>query len=161
MELERQPVRRALISVHDKAGLAEFCHRLAKCGVTFISSGGTAAALTEAGLEVMLVSELTGFPEILGGRVKTLHPKVHGAVLARPDDPIHLQDLLAQGIEPIELVVSSLYPFEDDPSIEQIDIGGVALTRAAAKNHAHVGVVTDPSQYDCRRRRDRGRWPHD
>lgn len=149
MELERQPVRRALISVHDKTGLTDFCHRLAKCGVTFISSGGTAAALTEAGLEVTLVSELTGFPEILGGRVKTLHPKVHGAVLARPDDPTHLQDLLAQGIEPIEIVVSNLYPFEDDPSIEQIDIGGVALTRAAAKNHQHVGIVTDPSQYDA------------
>ena len=146
--VRRAPVKRALISVHDKTGLIEFCRRLAACGIDLISSGGTAAALADAGLAVTSLSDLTGFPEILGGRVKTLHPRVHGAILARPDDPAHRLDLDEHDIKPIELVVSNLYPFELDPSLEQIDIGGVALTRAAAKNHEFVGVVIDPSQYD-------------
>lgn len=149
MELEHQPVRRALISVYDKTGLIEFCQRLAKCGVTFISSGGTAAVLTDAGLEVTTVSDFTGSGEMLGGRVKTLHPRIHGAILARPSDPDHRRELDEEGIEPIDLVVSNLYPFERNPSVEEIDIGGVALTRAAAKNHEFVGVVTEPSQYDA------------
>ena len=148
MELDRLPVRRALISVHDKTGVVDFCRRLASCGVGLISSGGTAAMLASAGIEVTSVSDLTGAPEMLGGRVKTLHPRIHGSILARPTDPEHRQDLEKEGIEPIELVVSNLYPFEQDPSIEQIDIGGVALTRAAAKNHEFVGIVVDPAQYD-------------
>lgn len=149
MGVARVQVSRALISVHDKTGLIEFCRRLAACGIDLISSGGTAATLAGAGLAVTSVSDLTGFPEILGGRVKTLHPSVHGAILARPDDPAHRLDLDEHDIKPIELVVSNLYPFEAGPSIEQIDIGGVALSRAAAKNHEFVGVVIDPSQYDA------------
>ena len=151
-------VRRALISVADKTGLVEFARRLVAAGVEIVSSGGTAAALAEAGVAVTEVAAVTGAPEILGGRVKTLHPRIHGGILADPAIPGHATDLEAEGIEAFQLVVSNLYPFEAtiaDPqvshaaAIEQIDIGGPALTRAAAKNHAAVGVVVDPSQYDA------------
>lgn len=150
------PVRRALLSVSDKRGLIELARELAGRGVHLLASGGTRAALLEAGLDVTEVSAYTGQPEILGGRVKTLHPKLHGGILARRDVPDDLAALQAQGIEPIDLVVVNLYPFEAavarpgisfDEAIENIDIGGPGLIRGAAKNHAHVAVVVDPSQY--------------
>src|SRR5439155_23289545 len=112
-----------------------------------VASGKTAAALRDAGLPVTEVAEITGSPEILGGRVKTLHPAVHGGILANRDEPSHMADLEAQGIAPIDLVVSNLYPFRESPGIETIDIGGVTLMRAAAKNHEWVAIVTSPSQY--------------
>ena len=139
--------RRALLSVDDKSGLAELARGLSEAGFDLVASGKTAAALRDAGLPVTEVAEITGSPEILGGRVKTLHPAVHGGILANRDEPSHMADLEAQGIAPIDLVVSNLYPFRDSPGIETIDIGGVALLRAAAKNHAHVGVVVDPADY--------------
>jgi phosphoribosylaminoimidazolecarboxamide formyltransferase/IMP cyclohydrolase len=150
------PVRRALLSVTDKRGLVDLARRLAGCGVHLLASGGTRAALVEAGLDVTEVSAYTGQPEILGGRVKTLHPKLHGGILARRDVPEDLAALEAQGIEPIDLVVVNLYPFEAtiarpgvtfEEAIENIDIGGPSLLRGAAKNHAHVAVVVDPDQY--------------
>ncbi len=150
-------VRRALVSVYDKTGLLDFAERLAAGGVEIISSGGTAVALTTAGITVGTVSEVTGAPEILGGRVKTLHPRIHGGILARVDDERDLADLEANGIEPFQLVVVSLYPFSETVArsdateaeiIEKIDIGGPTMIRAAAKNHRHVGVVTSASQYD-------------
>ena len=156
--MTRIVVRRALISVWDKAGLVPFARRLADAGVEIVSSGGTARALSDAGVAVVDVSDVTGAPEILGGRVKTLHPRIHGGILADPAIAGHLDDLESQGIKAFELVVSNLYPFERtvaDPqvthaeAIEQIDIGGPALTRAAAKNHAAVGIITDPSQYSA------------
>ena len=156
MDLGRIPVRRALISVADKNGLVEFGRGLQELGVEIVSSGGTAATLAEAGVPVLLVSDVTGAAEMLGGRVKTLHPRIHGGILARISDPEHRADLDREEIAPFELVVVTLYPFEetvaeaevsDADAIEQIDIGGVALIRAAAKNHEFVGVVTDPSQY--------------
>ncbi len=151
------PVKRALISVYDKGGLVEFARRLADAGVEIVSSGGTAVALTVPGIEVSTVSEVTGAPEMLGGRVKTLHPSIHGAILARTDDESDLADLEAAGIEPFQLVVVSLYPFREtlatpgvteDEIIEKIDIGGPTMIRAAAKNHRYVGVVTSTDQYD-------------
>ncbi len=147
--------KRALLSVSDKTGLVDFGRGLAELGWELVSTGGTARTLREAGLEVMEVAELTGFPEILGGRVKTLHPAVHGGILARRT-PEHLAELEAHGIAPIDLVVVNLYPFEATvakagvtlaEAVEEIDIGGVTLLRAAAKNYAHVGVVSDPGQY--------------
>jgi phosphoribosylaminoimidazolecarboxamide formyltransferase/IMP cyclohydrolase len=140
-------VRRALISVSDKTGLTGFARRLADAGVEIVSSGGTARHLEEAGIPVTHVDDVTGAPEMLGGRVKTLHPNVHGGILADLDDPAHLDDLTAAGIEPFQLVVVNLYPFEEESSIEQIDIGGPTLIRAAAKNHAHVAVVVSPERY--------------
>ena len=149
-------VERALISVYDKTALVSFARRLVGAGVEIISSGGTAAALHEAGLPVTTVSDVTGYPEILEGRVKTLHPKIHGAILARARNPDDQTDLGSQGIEPIQLVVVNLYPFSETVAtpgaseaeiIEKIDIGGPAMVRAAAKNHAYVAVVTSPSQY--------------
>ncbi len=149
-------VTRALLSVSDKTGLVDFARRLASLNVQLVSSGGTAAALEEAGLAVTPVSKVTGAPEMLGGRVKTLHPAIHGAILARPDLSSDLHDLGARGIEPFQLVVCNLYPFQAtaaDPSsskadvIQNIDIGGPAMIRAAAKNHDNVAVVTSPSQY--------------
>ena len=149
----------ALLSVSDKQGLvplAEALHRLH--GFRLLSSGGTASALEAAGLPVTRVAEYTGAPEILGGRVKTLHPRVHGGILAKRDDPSHQADLAAQAIDPIDVVVVNLYPFREtvaDPAvswataIENIDIGGPAMVRAAAKNHADVAVLTSPSQYDA------------
>jgi phosphoribosylaminoimidazolecarboxamide formyltransferase / IMP cyclohydrolase len=149
-------VRRALLSVHDKTGVAEFARALATLGVELLSTGGTARLLREAGVAVRDVSEVTGFPEMLDGRVKTLHPKIHGGILARRDVPAHLEALARHEIPPIDLVVVALYPFEATvaragvplaEAIEQIDVGGPTMIRAAAKNHDSVGVVTDPGQY--------------
>jgi phosphoribosylaminoimidazolecarboxamide formyltransferase/IMP cyclohydrolase len=138
---------RALLSVYDKTGLVELARGLSGLGWELISSGGTSAALAEAGVDHREVAELTGAPEMLGGRVKTLHPKIHGGILADRSVPSHLDDLERQGIGLIDLVVCNLYPFSSDPSIELIDVGGPTMVRAAAKNHAHVGVVVSPSEY--------------
>ncbi|MGH9243201.1 MAG: bifunctional phosphoribosylaminoimidazolecarboxamide formyltransferase/IMP cyclohydrolase [Acidimicrobiales bacterium] len=137
----------ALLSVYDKTGVVDLGRALADLGWTLVSSGGTATALRDAGLNVTDTAELTGFPAILGHRVVTLHPKIHGGLLADPDDPDHRADMDRYGIEPFELVVSNLYPFPTDPSVELIDVGGPAMVRAAAKNHARVGVLTDPADY--------------
>ncbi|MGX7875635.1 bifunctional phosphoribosylaminoimidazolecarboxamide formyltransferase/IMP cyclohydrolase [Mesorhizobium sp. ORM6] len=149
------PVRRALLSVFDKTGLIDFASALAAAGVELVSTGGTAKAIAEAGMAVRDVSELTGFPEIMDGRVKTLHPSVHGALLGVRDDPGHAAAMRKYGIEPIDLVVSNLYPFEEvrrsgadyAAIVENIDIGGPAMIRASAKNHAYVAIVTDPGDY--------------
>ncbi|MBE1710300.1 MULTISPECIES: bifunctional phosphoribosylaminoimidazolecarboxamide formyltransferase/IMP cyclohydrolase [Mesorhizobium] len=149
------PVRRALLSVFDKTGLIDFARALAAAGVELVSTGGTAKAIAEAGLAVRDVSELTGFPEIMDGRVKTLHPSVHGALLGVRDDPEHAAAMRKYGIEPIDLLVSNLYPFEEvrrsgadyAAIVENIDIGGPAMIRASAKNHAYVAIVTDPGDY--------------
>jgi phosphoribosylaminoimidazolecarboxamide formyltransferase/IMP cyclohydrolase len=148
-------IARALLSVSDKTGLAELGQALARRGVELVSTGGTAKALREAGLEVRDVSELTGFPEMMDGRVKTLHPKVHGGLLAVRDDPAHAAAMEAHGIGAIDLVVVNLYPFSEtvargaarDEVIENIDIGGPSMVRSAAKNHAFVAIVTDPADY--------------
>jgi phosphoribosylaminoimidazolecarboxamide formyltransferase / IMP cyclohydrolase len=138
---------RALVSVYDKEGLRALAAGLTELGWELLASGNTAAALAEAGIPHRAVSEVTGAPEILGGRVKTLHPAIHGGILADRDVPAHLADLEAQGIEPIDLVVCNLYPFSSDPSVELIDVGGPTMVRAAAKNFAHVGVVVSPADY--------------
>ena len=138
---------RALLSVWDKTGLTELARGLHELGWELLASGGTAAALAEAGLPVTPVERVTASPEMLGGRVKTLHPAIHGAILADRSNPQHLADLDAQGIAPIDVVVCNLYPFVANPSIETIDVGGPTMVRAAAKNHAHVGVVVDPADY--------------
>lgn len=149
-------VHRALISVSDKTGLVDLARGLCDLQVELIASGGTAKSLREAGLPVQDVSDITGFPEILGGRVKTLHPAVHGGILARRT-PEHLAELEAHGLAPIDLVVCNLYPFAQTvagpdvtlaDAVEQIDIGGVTLLRAAAKNHENVAVICDPADYD-------------
>ncbi len=139
--------RRALVSVHDKSGLVEFACGLRDLDYELVSSGGTAAALADAGVDVTTVESVTGAPEMLDGRVKTLHPNVHGGLLADLGKDGHVSDLQEQGIEPFQLVVSNLYPFLTDPGVEMIDIGGPAMVRAAAKNHAWVGVVSSPAQY--------------
>jgi phosphoribosylaminoimidazolecarboxamide formyltransferase/IMP cyclohydrolase len=149
------PIRRALISVSDKTGLADFATGLAAAGVALISTGGTARALREAGLSVQDVAEVTDFPEMMDGRVKTLHPRIHGGLLGRRDEPADLAAMEDHGIPTIDLLVVNLYPFEEtvargagwDEAIENVDIGGPALLRAAAKNHAWVTVVTDPEDY--------------
>jgi phosphoribosylaminoimidazolecarboxamide formyltransferase / IMP cyclohydrolase len=147
---------RALLSVYDKSGVAALASQLADLGIGLVSSGGTAAALRDAGLEVTDLAELTGFAPILGHRVVTLHPRVHGGILADPSDPSHAADLDDHGIEPFDIVVVNLYPFGADPSTfehgasgaeDLIDIGGPAMVRAAAKNHASVAVLTDPADY--------------
>ena len=138
----------ALLSVYDKSGIVEFADSLHRLGWSLVSSGGTARAIAEAGVPVTDVAELTGLPAILGHRVVTLHPKIHGGILADPTDAEHVADMEHHGIEPIDLVVVNLYPFSSDPSIELIDIGGPAMVRAAAKNHAHVGVLVDPADYE-------------
>ncbi len=151
------PLKRALISVSDKTDLVPFAKGLAEAGVALISTGGTAKALREAGLDVADVSEITGFPEMMDGRVKTLHPMVHGGLLALREDPGHAAAMADHGIEGIDLLVVNLYPFEEtvargagyDETIENIDIGGPAMLRAASKNHAHVAVVTDVEDYDA------------
>jgi hypothetical protein len=130
---------RALLSVYDKEGLVELAQGLSDLGWELVASGNTSAKLTEAGIAHLEVAQVTGSPEMLGGRVKTLHPKIHGGILADRSKPEHLDDLAANGIEAIDLVVSNLYPFSSDPSIELIDIGGPTMVRAAAKNHDHVG----------------------
>ena len=138
---------RALLSVYDKTGLPALAQGLVGLGWQLVSSGGTSRALAEAGIPHAEVEELTGAPEMLGGRVKTLHPKVHGGILADRDRADHLADLEAHDIDAIDLVVCNLYPFASQPSVEMIDVGGPTMVRAAAKNHAHVGVVVDPSEY--------------
>ena len=152
----RRRIRRALISVYDKDGIVDLAADLARAGVALVSTGRTAAMIAEAGIAVTAVADVTGFPEILDGRVKTLHPAIHGGLLADTRNPSHMESLAAHGIEPFELVISNLYPFERtvasgasaDECIEQIDIGGPSMIRAAAKNHASVAVVVDPSGYD-------------
>ena len=149
------PIARALISVSDKTGLVDLATALVAHGAEILSTGGSAAALRAAGVAVKDVSEHTGFPEMLDGRVKTLVPQIHGGLLGRRDLPAHVEQMTAHGIAPIDLLVSNLYPFEatvtsgatEVDCIENIDIGGPALIRAAAKNHDHVAVVTDPAQY--------------
>jgi phosphoribosylaminoimidazolecarboxamide formyltransferase/IMP cyclohydrolase len=157
MNAPPRPIRRALISVYDKAGLVHFARGLAARGVALVSTGGSARTLADAGLPVTEVAAVTGYPEMLDGRVKTLHPAIHGALLARPDRPEHVAALAQHGISQIDLVVSNLYPFAamvasgagHEACIENIDIGGVALTRAAAKNHEFVTILTDPADYDA------------
>jgi len=139
--------RRALLSVFDKSGIAELAAGLVDLGWELISSGGTAAVIANAGLPVIDVADHTGSPIMLGHRVVTLHPKIHGGILADRSDPEHQADLEANGIVPIDLVVVNLYPFRESPGIETIDIGGPTMVRAAAKNHAHVGIVVDPASY--------------
>ena len=149
------PIRRALLSVSDKTGLVELGQALAAKGVDLVSTGGTAKALRDAGLKVADISELTGFPEMMDGRVKTLHPKVHGGLLAVRDNPEHQASMAEHEIGAIDLVVVNLYPFVQtvakggtrDEIIENIDIGGPSMVRSAAKNHAHVAIVTDPADY--------------
>ena len=149
------PVRRALLSVSDKKGLIDFARGLAELGVELVSTGGTRKILAEAGLKVSDIAEVTGFPEILDGRVKTLHPRIHAGILAVRHNPQHQQTLAEQEISPLDLVVCNLYPFEEvvrrgsnlEDTIENIDIGGPSMVRAAAKNYHDVAVVTDPGQY--------------
>ncbi|MGH9149494.1 MAG: bifunctional phosphoribosylaminoimidazolecarboxamide formyltransferase/IMP cyclohydrolase, partial [Acidimicrobiales bacterium] len=138
---------RALLSVFDKTGLEAFAQGLAALRVELLASGATAKALEAAGIAHARVDDYTGSPEILGGRVKTLHPRIHGGILADRCQPAHLADLEANGIGLIDLVVCNLYPFTREPGIEMIDVGGPTMVRAAAKNHAHVGVVVDPADY--------------
>ncbi|MBV9061497.1 MAG: bifunctional phosphoribosylaminoimidazolecarboxamide formyltransferase/IMP cyclohydrolase, partial [Alphaproteobacteria bacterium] len=155
MLMNLRPVRRALLSVHDKNGLIDFARALAAKDVALISTGGTGKALRETGLAVTDVSEITRFPEMLDGRVKTLHPLIHGGLLGMSDNPQHAEAMRMHGIEGIDLLVSNLYPFEAtvarnagfDETIENIDIGGPAMIRAAAKNHGYVTVVVDPEDY--------------
>ena len=150
-----RPIARALISVSDKTGLVDFARGLAGYGVALVSTGGTHKALTEAGLAVTEVADLTGFPEMMDGRVKTLHPNVHGGLLAIRENPEHEAAMLAHNIQPIDLLVVNLYPFEAtvargadyETAVENIDIGGPAMIRGAAKNHADVAVVIDPADY--------------
>jgi phosphoribosylaminoimidazolecarboxamide formyltransferase/IMP cyclohydrolase len=149
---------RALISVWSKTGVVELANALVALGIEIVSTGNTYQVLSAAGIPARMVSDLTGFPEILDGRVKTLHPAVHGGILARRDMPDHLQQLADHGIGPIDIVVSNLYPFAEtiarpdatfDEAVEKIDVGGPAMIRAAAKNHAHVLVLVDPADYDA------------
>ncbi len=148
-------MKRALLSVSDKTGIVELAQALVRHGVELVSTGGTAAKLREAGLEVRDVSDLTGFPEMMDGRIKTLHPKVHGGILAVRDDAGHAEAMQAHDIGAIDLVVVNLYPFEQTVAggaeraeiIENIDIGGPAMVRSAAKNHAYVTIVTNPADY--------------
>lgn len=150
-------IKTALISVSEKKGIADFASSLSKMGVKIISTGGTAKALKDAGISVVAIESVTGFPEMMNGRVKTLHPKIHGGLLALRDNAEHVAAMKQHGIEPIDLVCVNLYPFEQtvakpestfDDAIENIDIGGPSMIRSAAKNHKFVTVVTDPSQYD-------------
>jgi phosphoribosylaminoimidazolecarboxamide formyltransferase/IMP cyclohydrolase len=151
-----EPIRRALVSAYDKEGIVPFCRDLHAAGVEILSTGGTARLLRDNGVPVVRVSERTGFPEMLDGRVKTLHPRIHAGILAVRSDARHMEDLKRAGIDPIDLVVANLYPFEKTASmegigiaevVEMIDVGGPTMVRAAAKNFAHVGVVVDPSDY--------------
>jgi phosphoribosylaminoimidazolecarboxamide formyltransferase/IMP cyclohydrolase len=156
MEEHMKPITRALMSVTDKSGLAEFAQFLAGYQVEILSTGGTAKLLRDNGVPVVEVSDFTGFPEMLDGRVKTLHPKIHGGILGRRDLASHQEQMAAQGIVPIDLVVVNLYQFEKavakpgctlEDAIENIDIGGPTLLRAAAKNYEAVTVVVDPADY--------------
>ena len=151
-----QPVTRALLSVSDKSGLVEFAKQLNELGVELVASGGTAGAIRDAGIPVLDVADLTASPEMLGGRVKTLHPKIHGGILARRELAEDQADMEANEIRAIDLVVCNLYPFQatvarEDvtraEAVEKIDIGGPSMIRSAAKNHAYVGVLCDPADY--------------
>ena len=153
---EKKPIRRALISVYDKTGLADLARGLHAAGVSIVSTGSTAKTIADAGVPVTPVEDVTGFPEVLDGRVKTLHPKVHAGLLADLRKSEHQAALADLGIAPFELVVVNLYPFTEtvasgaapDECVEQIDIGGPSMVRAAAKNHPSVAVVVDPLGYD-------------
>ena len=153
--MNRKKVSRALVSVYDKTGLVELGKNLEKYGIEILSTGSTAKVLREAGVKVIAVEDHTGFPEMLGGRVKTLHPRIHGGILADQNNPNHLKELAAADIVPFDLIVINLYPFtqtiasgaEFSECIEQIDIGGPSMLRGAAKNHNSVAVISDPSQY--------------
>ncbi len=149
-------IKRALISVSDKTGIVEFAGVLAAIGVEILSTGGTAKSLRNAGVPVIEVSDYTGFPEMLDGRLKTLHPKIHGGLLSRRNNPKDMDDIKKHGIQPIDLVVVNLYPFEQtianpsvtfEEAIENIDIGGPTMLRAAAKNYQDVAVIVDPADY--------------
>jgi phosphoribosylaminoimidazolecarboxamide formyltransferase / IMP cyclohydrolase len=149
-------IKRALISVYDKTGITGLARELHDQGIQLMSTGGTARLLADAGIPVQEVSEITKFPECLDGRVKTLHPAIHGGLLARRPDPVHMRTLKELSIEPIDLLVINLYPFKEtmmrsdaafEEVIEQIDIGGPAMLRSAAKNHESVTVLTDPGDY--------------
>ena len=150
-------IKKALISVSNKFGAVELAQSLHKSGVEIISTGGTMKAIRAAGIPVTYVSDLTGFPEIMNGRVKTLNPKIHGGILAVRDNPEHVKQMQENGIAPIDMVVVNLYPFKStirkenvtlDEAIENIDIGGPAMIRAAAKNFKYVTVVTNPDTYE-------------
>src|SRR5215211_1121403 len=155
MPSDLKPVTRALLSVSDKSGLVAFACALSERGVALVSTGGTRKTLADAGLSVQEVSDLTGFPEMMDGRIKTLHPAVHGGLLGVRANPEHQAAMLAHGIAPIDLLVVNLYPFEATLAasgpygecVENIDIGGPAMIRAAAKNHADVAVVVEPGDY--------------
>jgi len=148
-------IERAVVSVSDKNGIVEFARGLVRLGIEIVSTGGTATMLRENNIPVRDVSDLTGFPEMMDGRVKTLHPKLHGGILALRDNPEHVARMQEHGIAPIDLVVVNLYPFEStvargagfDEIVENIDIGGPSMVRAAAKNFRYVGVVVDPADY--------------
>ena len=154
--MERKKIARALISVFDKTGLVPLGRELEKNGVKILSTGSTAKILRESGIKVQEVEEYTGFPELLGGRVKTLHPRIHSGILADQNNPEHLAELASQNIEAFDLIIVNLYPFtqtiasggEFEECIEQIDIGGPSMLRGAAKNHGSVAVISDPSQYE-------------
>lgn len=157
--MEFLPIRRAILSVTNKSGLVEFASFLAEAGVELVSTGGTRKLLREAGLDVTAVSDVTGFPEILGGRVKTLHPAIHAAILASKDDPLHIETLAKLDIRPFDLVCVNLYDFAGAvqrqlslrDAVEEIDIGGPCLLRAAAKNFNSVLVLPDPCWYSAAR----------
>lgn len=149
-------INRAIISLSDKTGITDFARDLQSFGVEILSTGGTAKTLRESGLTIMDVSEYTGFPEMLDGRVKTLHPKIHGGLLGIRDNPEHVQKMRDHGIREIDMVIVNLYPFEAtvakpsctiEEAIENIDIGGPSMLRAAAKNYPYVTVIVDPSDY--------------
>ena len=152
---QRRPIRRALVSVYDKTGLAELAQGLHQAGVAIVSTGSTAGTIEATGVPVTRVEELTGFPECLDGRVKTLHPRVHAGILADTTNPDHMSQLEELGVETFDLVVVNLYPFTEtvmsgasqDECVEQIDIGGPSMVRASAKNHRSVAVVTSPAAY--------------
>ena len=153
--MNRKKITRALVSVYDKTGLVDLGKSLEKSGVEILSTGSTAKTLRAAGVKVTSVEDYIGFPEMLGGRVKTLHPRIHGGILADQSNPEHLAQLLEQDIAPFDLIVINLYPFtqtissgaEFSECIEQIDIGGPSMLRGAAKNHNSVAVISDPAQY--------------
>lgn len=157
MTTQNIPIKTALVSVSDKTDLVAFVKRLISHDVRIISTGGTAKLLSETGIDVTPIDKVTGFPEMMDGRVKTLHPNVHGALLGLRDKASHIRAMEEHGMTPIDLVCVNLYPFEktiananvtDEDAIEQIDIGGPSMIRSAAKNHRFVTCVTDPSQYD-------------
>ena len=150
-------ITKAIISVTDKSGIGDFALELSKLGVEILSTGGTARVLRDAGVEVKDISEYTGFPEMMDGRVKTLHPKVHGGLLALRENPDHARAMKEHGIEPIDMVVVNLYQFEKtvqkegvtlEEAVENIDIGGPSMLRSAAKNFKYVTVIVDPADYD-------------